>query len=105
MRLITARTVERFAREHAEAENALADWIACVQVARWETPNDALSSGLSVRTIGDRRLVFRIIGNKYRIICDVQYASRDLAGIIRVQFIGTHAEYDKVDAATVKLAQ
>jgi mRNA interferase HigB len=105
MRLITARTVERFAREHAEAENALADWIACVQVARWETPNDALSSGLSVRTIGDRRLVFRIIGNKYRINCDVQYAYRYFSLIVRVQFIGTHAEHDKVDAATVKLAQ
>jgi mRNA interferase HigB len=101
MRLITAKTIEGFARAHADARQALADWIAVVQAARWTSAADLQRSVPGARPIADKRLVFNIQGNKYRIVCDVQYADAAHNGIVRVHFIGTHAEYDKIEAASV----
>lgn len=106
MRLITARTVERYAERHAGAAQALSDWCAMVEAARWRNADDVRRScGVSARPISDRRIVFNIVRNDHRIICDVQYADpeRGLNGILRVQFIGSHAEYDRVHAETVTL--
>ena len=101
MRLITARTVAAYARDHADARQALSDWVAIVKGARWTSAADLQRSVPGARPISDKRLIFNIQGNKYRIVCDVQYADEAHNGIVRVQFIGTHAEYDKIDAATV----
>lgn len=101
MRLITARTVAAFSREHAHTRQALADWVAIVKAARWTSAADLQRCVAGVRPISEKRLVFNIMGNKYRIICDVQYADAQRNGIVRVQFIGTHAEYDKIDTQSV----
>lgn len=103
MRLVTARTVEHFANEHADARQALADWVAVVQAARWTSPDDALRSLPGTRPIGGKRLIFNILNNRYRLVCDVNFADEKYNGIIRIQFIGTHAEYDRIDATTVTL--
>lgn len=104
MRLLTRRTIEKFAVEHSAARQALADWCAMVESAGW-CDADAVrrSVGGSVRPVGDRRLVFNILGNQYRIVCSVRYVDldQDMNGIIKVHFIGTHAEYNLIDALTV----
>jgi len=51
----------------------------------------------SVSFVGSNRAVFNIGGNKYRLVVEVQYA----AGIVWFKFVGTHAQYDKMDAETV----
>ncbi len=51
----------------------------------------------SVSFVGSNRAVFNVGGNKYRLVVEVQYA----AGIVWVKFVGTHAQYDKMDAETV----
>jgi mRNA interferase HigB len=104
MRLITARTVSAYAAAHAEVRQDLADWVAVVRAARWTSAADLQRSVSGARPISDKRVVFKIHGNKYRIICDLRYANADYNGIVRVQFIGTHAEYNKVDAHTVTLS-
>ncbi|MCB9779842.1 MAG: type II toxin-antitoxin system HigB family toxin [Alphaproteobacteria bacterium] len=103
MRLITAKTVAAFAQDHADARQGLSDWVAIVKNARWTSPVDLQRSVPGARPISDKRVVFNIQGNKFRIVCDVQYADDRHNGIVRVQFIGTHAEYDKIDAMTVTL--
>lgn len=104
MRLVTGRTIDAFADEHSDAAEALARWCTMVRAAAWCSGDEAVRSSLfPVRTIGRRRLIFNIKGNNYRIVCEVQYAdpALQLNGIVRVQFIGTHAEYDRIDAENV----
>lgn len=104
MRLVTGRTIDRYAAAHADAREALAQWCAIVRAAAWRSGNDAVqSSAFPARAIAGGRLIFNIKGNDYRIVCDVQYAdpARQLNGIVRVQFIGTHAEYDRINAENV----
>ena len=106
MRLITARTVERYAERHAGAAQALSDWCAMVEAARWADADQVrASSTFPARPVGGRRIVFNVKGNHYRIICDIRYAdvARGLNGIVRVQFVGTHAEYNAVDPEAVTL--
>lgn len=107
MRLLTARTIEHFAANHAGSRQALADWSAMVEAARWrDAEHLRSSSSFPARPIGNKRVVFNIKGNDYRIVCDVQYAdaARNLNGVVRVQFIGTHADYDDIDAESVVIA-
>ena len=103
MRLVTARTVEHFANEHADARQALADWVAVVKAARWTSPDDAKRSLPGTRPIGGKRLIFNILDNRYRIVCEVNFANEMYKGILKIQFIGTHAEYNRIDATTVTL--
>lgn len=104
MRLITRRTIENFAAGHADVRRELADWCAMVEVARWRNAAHLReTSSFPARPIGERRVVFNLKGNEYRIIVSVRYAdeSRGMYGIVRVHFVGTHAEYDRIDALTV----
>jgi mRNA interferase HigB len=65
--------------------------------ANWQSPLDVKASRRNASIIGDDRVVFNIKGNTYRLIVAIRY---DIS-IIFIRFIGTHAEYDKVDAETV----
>ncbi|MFM2161695.1 MAG: hypothetical protein RLZZ383_1207 [Pseudomonadota bacterium] len=103
MWLITAKTVEAFAHAHPAAKQALSDWVAVVKAARWQSPADLQTCVRGARPIANKRVIFNIHGNDYRIVCELQYADATMNGIVRVQFIGTHAEYDKIDATTVTL--
>lgn len=106
MRLITQRTVEAYALAHPGLAQALSDWCALVQAARWTSGDHAVrTSSFHVRSLPNKRLVFNLQGNAHRIVCSVQYADpeRGWHGILRVEFVGTHAEYDRIDAPTVRL--
>lgn len=105
MRLITRRTLEDFARQHADAAQALADWCAQIEAARWCSPIEMARSMPGAEHLGQDRVKFRIMGNRYRIVASVRFAERDgpLNGIVVVHFFGSHAEYDKVDAMDVTL--
>ena len=72
-------------------------WLAIVGRAQWRTPADVKASYPKASILKGGRAVFNIKGNDYRLIASVQYQ----AGALAIQFFGTHAEYDKVDAETV----
>lgn len=67
--------------------------------ANWEKPSDVVDDFNDADPIKNSRVVFNISGNKHRLIVAINYHFQ----VVRVCFIGTHAEYDKVDATTVNL--
>ena len=98
MQIIAKRTLRRFWVRHNQAESPFKAWYALVQRAEWRGPADVKRDfGANVDFIGDSRMVFDIGGNKYRLVVRVSYAFR--RGLIK--FVGTHKDYDKIDAETI----
>lgn len=97
MRIISRKALREFWDRHADSEEALKAWYAEAKSAEWESPADVKKRYPSSSIIPNDRLVFNIKGNTYRLIVAVRY---DL-GILFVRFVGTHADYDKVDASTI----
>lgn len=97
MRIIAKKPIRQFWESFPDAEGPLKAWYADAKHADWKTPNDIKKHYASASIVANNLVVFNIGGNKYRLICHVRY---DL-GILFVRFVGTHEEYDKVDAASV----
>jgi len=98
MHILALRTLKVFWEKHPQAEGPLRQWYATATAARWSTPQEIKNQfGSSVDFLADNRTVFDIAGNKYRLITYNAYAF----GLIYVKFVGTHAEYDKIDAGTI----
>ena len=97
MRIIALRTLREFWTNHAGAEAALRAWYSDARRADWKTPADIKATYANASIVGNNRVVFNIQGNNYQLIVAVNYA----VGIIYVRFVGTHAEYDRVDAAII----
>ncbi len=86
-----------FWTSHADAEDALKAWYADARQADWKTPADIKAVYASASVAGGNRVVFNIKGNTYRLIVAANYAY----GIVYIRFIGTYAEYDRIDAEMV----
>ncbi len=99
MRIIAKRTLRRFweDRDHADARGPLLAWHAEARRATWQTPADIKAQFRSASILRSRRAVFNIAGNKYRLVVHVRY---DL-GRVYVRFVGTHRQYDEIDAETI----
>lgn len=99
MRIISVRTLKEFWQNplHADSEQALRAWFAEAKEANWTGPNDIKVKFHSASIVGNNRVVFNIKGNKYRLIVAIKYDFK----IAYVRFVGTHKEYDAVDARTV----
>jgi mRNA interferase HigB len=98
MQVIARRTLKEFWRRHPQAEGLIRVWFALASEARWQRPNEIKRQfGGSVDFIGDNRVIFDLGGNKYRLVVHVSYNF----GRLLVKFIGTHAEYDRIDPETV----
>ncbi len=91
MDIVNVEVVDRFARRHRDVAQRLEGWKYQVTNARWSTPHDAEREASGVRRIGNRRLIFNIKGNQYRIIAEVDYGS----GTLQVLFVGRHDDYMK----------
>ncbi len=98
MQIIAKRTLRQFWERQARAEVPLRAWYAIVDRAEWSRPADVKAMfGTTVDFVGDNRVIFDIGGNKYRLVVHVAYAY----GRVLVKFVGTHAEYDRIDPETV----
>jgi mRNA interferase HigB len=98
MQVIARRTLKEFWQRHPQAEGPIRVWFAVVAKARWKSPNDIKGQfGTTVDFVADNRVIFDLGGNKYRLIVHVSYRF----GRVLVKFIGTHAEYDRIDPETV----
>lgn len=99
MRIIALSTLREFwsrAGRH-DAEQALRAWVHIVRAADWSKPTDVKAMFRSADIVANDRVVFNIGGNKYRLIAAVHYRGKR----VYVRFIGTHAEYDEIDATTI----
>lgn len=97
MRIISRRVLKDFAANHPDAESALCAWVFEAKSANWRSPADVKAKYKNASIIADNRVVFNICGNKYRLIVKFNYSA--LIGYIR--FLGTHAEYDKVNSERI----
>jgi mRNA interferase HigB len=97
VRIIARKTLKDFREKHPDAEQPLKVWHAEALHSAWVLPKDIKARYPAASFLAGNRVVFNIKGNKYRLITHVRY---DL-GRVYIRFIGTHPEYDKVDAATV----
>jgi len=93
MKLLGLPKLEKFQRKHADASGPLEAWRADVETAQWGGPQDIKNRYNSASFLGDNRVIFNIKGNTYRLVVKVKY-ERD---IVVIEWIGTHAEYDKKD--------
>jgi len=99
MRIISVGTLKEFwARPgRDDAEQPLRTWVKVVKAAEWSSPTDVKRTFGSADILSNGRVIFDIGGNKYRLVVAVHYRGKR----IYVRFIGTHKEYDKIDAKTV----
>ncbi|MDP9230852.1 MAG: type II toxin-antitoxin system HigB family toxin [Bacteroidota bacterium] len=97
MRVISVKTIKLYAKKKKEAEQALFAWYEEVCKAGWRNHNELKEQIRNASVTGDKRVVFNIHGNKYRLIVDIEYRLQ----IIFIVWIGTHNEYDKIDVKTV----
>ncbi|MEO1385945.1 MAG: type II toxin-antitoxin system HigB family toxin [Cyanobacteria bacterium J06634_6] len=97
MRILSRSTLRKYWESHADSEEALKTWYYQASRASWQSPADIKAANRSVSIIANNRAVFNIKGNKYRLIVLIRY---DIS-VVFIRFVGTHAEYDKVDAKTI----
>ncbi|MGD0088432.1 MAG: type II toxin-antitoxin system HigB family toxin [Planctomycetota bacterium] len=97
MRLIAKRAVREFWEQYPEAMVPLQAWCKEVKRAAWSKAAEVKAKYGSASIVSSDRVVFNICGNKFRLIAKINYRW----GLVYVRFIGTHREYDQVDAEAV----
>jgi len=91
MKVIGLETLTRFSRKHANAKGAIESWLKVVDQSDWITPHDIKARYPSVDFLAGNRAIFNLKGNHFRLVAKIAYNN----GSVFVEWIGTHAEYDK----------
>ncbi len=97
MRVIAVKTLRDFWRKHPGAEVPLRSWYAMASRVTWRAPAEVKAAYRNASIIANSRIVFNIKGNDYRLVVAVYYNPK----MMFIRFIGTHGDYDKIDASTV----
>ena len=99
MRVIAKRSLVKFWRQPGRggSRGALESWYEEAIKANWSSPQAVKAQYASASICGNNRVVFNISGNKVRLVVEMQYR----AGIVWVKFVGTHAQYDRINVETV----
>lgn len=97
VRVIAKKTLRDFWARHSDCEQQLKAWYKEAEDAVWKGPQDIKADYPTASFLADRRVVFRIKGNKYRLIVKINF---DFS-VVWIRFIGTHAQYDRIDANTI----
>jgi mRNA interferase HigB len=97
MRVFTRKTLREYRFKHADVGSALKAWFYEAKHARWRSPADIKRKYPHASILPNNRVVFNIKGNNYRLVVKINYDY----GQVFIRFIGTHAEYDKIDVTTI----
>lgn len=97
MRIIAWSVLSSYADRHPETKVPLQRWRTLVKMARWDSMDDVRSAAPGAKVLNGERARFEIAGGNFRMIVALDF----VRGIVFVKFIGTHAEYDRIDALTV----
>ena len=99
MRIISWNVLASYAEKHPETKVALHRWRTLVKAAKWNSMEDVRSAAPNAKILNGERARFEVAGGNYRLVIAFDF----VRSTAFVKFIGTHAEYDKVDALTVAL--
>ena len=97
MNVVARRTLVEFWTRHPRATGPLSAWYYIARAAEWRTPQEVRDDFNTVDFVGDNRVIFDIGGNNYRLVVRISYPFKQ----VLVKFVGTHAEYDRIDPASV----
>jgi len=99
MRIISGKTIRDFweNKKYRDSEQPLKAWYHEAKLAEWKSPGDVKQKYGSASILGNGWAVFNIKGNQYRLVVAINYKFK----IIFIRFIGTHEDYDKIDAKTI----
>ncbi len=98
MKIVSVKILREFWGLFPDSAQHLKAWVDEVKQAAWAQPSDIKEKYRSASILKNRRAVFNIKGNDYRLIVSVAYRF----GAVYVKFIGTHAQYDAIDAETIE---
>lgn len=100
MRVIAKKTLREFwvsKPEYQDAQGPLEPWYCEAKNANWKTPQDIKAQYRLASILKNNRVVFNIAGNKYQLVVSIDYER----SACFIKFIGTHADYDNIDAETI----
>ena len=99
MRIIAFRTLRAFFEEpaYSDSEVSLRAWYYDAKTAEWKNLNELKKQYKNASVVGGGRVVFNIKGNDYRLVVAIDYEFQ----VIFIRFVGTHKQYDKIDAKTI----
>jgi mRNA interferase HigB len=99
VRIIARGTLRDFweLRTHRDSEQPLRAWFAEVKRASWRSPADLKAAHRNASFVGGDRVVFKLGGNKYRLVVAVKYSAQ----LVFIRFVGTHEDYDDINAGEV----
>ena len=94
MRVIAKKILREFWAKHSDCEQQLKSWYSEAEKSEWKNTNEIKREYPKASALGDNRVVFDIKGNNYRLIVKINFVYQ----MIWIRFIGTHKEYDRIDA-------
>jgi mRNA interferase HigB len=97
MHIVSLKTLRLFWETHPDAEEPLRAWYAIAHHAKWRTPVEIRADYGSASFVANNRVVFNVKGNDHRLVVRVEYQK----GRLFIRFVGTHSEYDQINAATI----
>lgn len=95
MRILTTKTLREYWTKHPNAKAPLTEWVTLVKAQKWTGPQDIANIFSSADFLANNRVIFNIGENNHRLIVKIEYR----LAMIFILFVGTHAEYDKIDAS------
>ncbi|MBP6979090.1 MAG: type II toxin-antitoxin system HigB family toxin [Bacteroidales bacterium] len=96
-RIFAKSTLRDFWQSHPDAEQYLKTWFDTAMNSDWKSPDEVRQTYANASILKEKRIVFNIKGNTYRLVVKMNYEKQ----WIFIRFIGTHEEYDRIDAATI----
>lgn len=99
MHIVAVRFLRAFWENYPDAEQSLKSWVDETKKATWTQPAEIKEQYRSASILKNRRVVFNIKGNDFRLVVSVAYHYQ----AVYVKFIGTHKAYDAIDAETVEM--
>lgn len=97
MRVISRKALQKCYEKHPDSKQQLLAWHKTALKAKWSCFNDIQKDVKNSRSIPNNRIIVNIKHNSYRLVAEVNYHQRALY----IRFVGTHAEYDRIDAKTI----
>ncbi len=106
VRVIARSTLREFVeglkgtKNYAPVKSALDSWFHEVENAAWANPAEVKAAYANASIVGNDRVVFNIKGNAFRLVVAIDYVRQ----VVFIKWVGSHADYDRIDAARVKYA-